>query len=65
MYSHEIDRLLKIRQNIISCAEYLEILSTSPQINYVKYDNYNETIEMKTEDNYNFKVKIKYKDTKK
>lgn len=61
MYSHEIDRLLKIRQNIISCAEYLEILSTSPQINYVKYDHYEDKFKIKTEDNYEFKVKIKYK----
>ena len=57
IYSWEIDRLLKIKQNVISIGEYFEILSTSPQINHVKYDNDYYIIE--TDDKYNFKVKIK------
>ena len=61
MYSHEIDRLIKIRQNIISCAEYFEILSTSPQINYVKYDPFENNFKIKTEDKYEFKIKVKQK----
>lgn len=61
MYSWEIDRLLKIRQNIITCSEYFEIISTSPQITNVKYDPFQNTTEMKTSDNYDFKVKIKQK----
>lgn len=56
MYSHEIDRLLKIKQNIITVKEYFEILNTSPQINHVKYDN--GTYEINTEDKYNFKVHV-------
>ena len=61
MYSHEIERLLKIRQYLISCSEYFEILSTSPQIDHVKYNGNNDEIEIHTNDNYHFKVKIKYK----
>lgn len=57
MYSHEIEQLLKIKHNIISVSEYLEILSTSPQINHVKYDNGNYQIN--TDDNYNFNVHVK------
>lgn len=57
MYSYEIENLLKIKHNILTIAEYLEILSTSPQINHVKYDN--GTYEINTEDNYNFKVHVK------
>lgn len=57
MYSYEIERLIKIKHNILTIAEYLEILSTSPQINHVKYDN--GTYEINTEDNYNFKVHVK------
>ena len=61
MYSWEIDRLLKIKQNIISISEYFEIISTSPQINHIKYDAYqNETI-IHTDDKYEFKVKVKSK----
>ena len=57
MYSYEIENLLKIKHNILTIAEYLEILSTSPQINHVRYDN--GTYEINTEDNYNFKVHVK------
>lgn len=57
MYSWEIDRLLKIKQNVISIGEYFEILSTSPQINHVKYENDYYTIE--TDDKYKFKVYVK------
>lgn len=57
MYSHEIEQLLKIKQNIISVSEYLEILSTSPQINYIKYDN--GGYQINTDDNYKFKVYVK------
>ena len=59
MYSHEIDELLKIRNYVISTSEYFEILSTSPQITNVKYDTGNDTIQIKTEDSYDFKIKVK------
>lgn len=64
MYSHEIERLLKIKQNIISTSEYFEIISSSPQIDYIKYNAYNDTTEIKTNDKYHFKFKIKTKGTK-
>lgn len=57
MYSHEIEWLVKIKQNELTIAEYLNILSSSPQINHVKYENDYYIIE--TDDKYNFKVKIK------
>lgn len=59
MYSHEIERLLKIRNYVISTSEYFEILSTSPQITNVKYDTGNDTIQIKTDDKYDFKIKVK------
>ena len=59
MYSHEIDRLLKIKQNIISTSEYFEILSTSPQIDHIKYNQQEDKIEIDTKDNYHFKIKVK------
>ena len=57
MYSHEIEELLKIKQNVLSIAEYLEILSTSPQINHVKYNN--GCYEIETDDRYKFRVHVK------
>lgn len=59
MYSHEIERLLKIKQYIISYNEYADILVTSPQINYVKYEQKDDTFNIKTEDRYDFKFKVK------
>lgn len=57
MYSHEIEELLKIKENILSTSEYLEILSTSPQVNHVKFKNGCYVIE--TDDKYKFKVHVK------
>ena len=57
MYSWEIDQLLKIKHYIISVSEYCEIVSSSPQINDVKYEN--GMFKLNTTDNYEFKVKVK------
>ena len=60
MYSSEIDRLLKIRQYLISCSEYFEILSTSPQIQKVKYNPDKDSFYIETTDNYNFDFRISF-----
>jgi hypothetical protein len=36
LYSHEIQKLLELRNNIVSYKEYIEIIK-SPQIDHVKY----------------------------
>lgn len=59
MYSHEIERLLKIKQYILSYNDYANIITTSPQINNVKYNKDNDTFEIKTDDRCNFKFKVK------
>lgn len=59
MYSHEIERLLKIKQYILSYNDYANIITTSPQINNVKYNKDNDTFEIKTDDRFNFKFKVK------
>ena len=57
MYSEEIKYLLQLRNELITINEYIKIVSTSPQINHIKYeDNY---FKINTDDNYNFKFKIK------
>lgn len=61
MYSYEIDRLLKIKNYLLSVKEYQSIsdIKSNPQINHIKYDCYNDTFEINTKDNYNFKFKVK------
>ena len=56
MYSEEIAKLLKLRQNLVSIQEYLEIVK-SPQIDHIKYEN--DTFFLWSNDGYSFKLKIK------
>lgn len=63
MYSWEIDNLMKLRDYIISNEEYFKLFETSPQINYIEYQNCNDIFRMTTDDRYEFKFKV-YKKTK-
>lgn len=56
MYSHEIQELLKIKNNLVTIKEYIEIIK-SPQVNKVKFDN--EQFYLWTDDNYKFVLKIR------
>lgn len=56
MYSYEIEKLLKLRNYLISIQEYLEI-TKSPQIDHIKYEN--DTFFMWSNDGYTFKFKLK------
>ena len=56
MYSYEIENLLKIRNNLVSIKEYIEIVS-SPQVDHIKYEN--DMFYLWTTDNYKFVLKIK------
>ena len=58
MYSYEIENLLKCRNYLISNKEYFNICKTSPQINFIEYNPYNNDFYMKTTDNYNFNFKV-------
>lgn len=56
MYSEEIANLLKMRYNLVSIKEYLQI-TESPQIDHIKYEN--NTFFLWSNDGYSFKLKIK------
>lgn len=63
MYSNEIEELLKLRNNLVSIKEYIEIsikeyieICNSPQIDHIKYDN--GLFHMWTNDNYKFVLRI-------
>lgn len=55
MYSDEIAKLLKMRYNLVSIKEYLEIIK-SPQIDHIKYEN--DEFKIWTTDNYVFRLRI-------
>lgn len=57
IYSYEIDQYLKIKKYVLSVSEYCEIVSSSPQINDVKYED--GMFKLTTDDKYEFKVKVK------
>lgn len=59
MYSHEVEQLLKIRNYLITYKEFLEITKNSLQIDHIKYNPFEDNIEMWTTDNYKFVLKIK------
>ena len=61
MYSHEIKELLKLKKNIVSIKEYMDIVS-SPQIDHIKYDN--GMFNIWTTDGYEFKLKLLYSNKK-
>lgn len=61
MYSYEIERLLKIKNYLLSIEEYNNIISSSSQIDHVKYDGENNIFTIWTNDNYTFTFKIKFK----
>ena len=56
MYSHEIQALLELRNNLVSIKEYLQIVK-SPQIDHIKYEN--DMFFMWSNDGYKFTFKIK------
>lgn len=56
MYSYEIEKLLKLRNNLVTIQQYIEI-AKSPQIDHIKYEN--DTFFLWSNDGYAFTLKIK------
>lgn len=52
MYSWEIDRIIRENNNMIKSDIYIDICKTSPQIDHIKYNSFENIIEMWTIDNY-------------
>lgn len=64
MYSWEIQQLLEMKQYLLEAKEYFNICETSPQINWIKYDNYNDTFTITTDDRYKFEFKVRKREKK-
>ena len=58
MYSNEIDSIMKQNGYIISANTYINICSTSPQINHIKYQAFGDYFEVWTDDRYEWKFKV-------
>lgn len=57
MYSWEIEQLIELKNHLLEIQDYCEIVSTSPQIDHILYNQ--DHFEMYTDDYYKFKFKIK------
>ena len=58
MYSHEIEKLLKMKNYLINVQDYIKIVESS-QVNEVDYKGSNE-FNVSTNDGYSFSFKIVY-----
>lgn len=58
MYSWEIQKLIAIKECLLEVQEYMDIIKTSPQINYVEYLPNEDKLHITTDDNYDFKFKV-------
>ena len=58
MYSHEIDQVLKLHNYKIDSNTYLHICNSSPQVIHVKYDPYDDSFDIWTNDNYYWKINV-------
>ena len=63
MYTWEIEKLLKIKNYILYCDEYVHMIDTSPQIKEVKYNAYDDTFDTWTREDdstiNHFKYRVK------
>lgn len=58
MYSYEIDAIMRNENYIISANTYIDICSTSPQINYTHYEPYGDYFEIWTDDRCYWKFNV-------
>ena len=59
MYSHEVEQLLKVRNYLLTYKEFIQITKSSPQINHIKYNPFEDNIEMWTTDGYVFRLSLR------
>ena len=58
MFSWEIDKILNENSFEINAETYIQIISTSPQINHIKYQAFGDYFEVWTDDRYEWKFKV-------
>ena len=58
MYSWEIDNIMKQNHYVLSTNTYINICSTAPQINHIRYEAFGDYFEICTDDRYEWKFKV-------
>lgn len=61
MYNWEIHNLINTYNGLLPSTEYLRICNTSPQLNHIKYDPYEDIFELWSIDGDYFRFKVYYK----
>lgn len=61
MYNWEIHNLISTYNGLLPSTKYLEICKTSPQLNHIKYDPYEDIFEAWSVDGDYFRFKVYYK----
>ena len=58
MFSWEIDKIFNENNFAINAETYIQIISTSPQINHIKYQAFGDYIEIWTDDRCEWKFRV-------
>ena len=58
MFSWEIDKILNENNFAINAETYIQIISTSPQINHINYQAFDDYFKIWTDDRYEWKFKV-------
>ena len=57
MFSYEIDTLLRNKEYIVTMDDYKKIIASS-QITYIKYDPYDDSFVISTDDKYSWRFRV-------
>ena len=58
MFQWEIDKILSENNFAINAETYIQIISTSPQINHIKYQAFGDYFEIWTDDRCEWKFRV-------
>lgn len=57
MYSYEIEKLLQEKQFVINIEDY-KLISDSTQVCFIKYDPWNDSFVVNTDDGYTWRFRV-------
>lgn len=58
MTSEKIKELLEMKEYLLTIKEYLSIVTTSPQINWMMFDKEADVFRLDTDDKYSFEFRV-------
>lgn len=60
MYDWELERYIAEHNGVLNHIEYSDMCNTSPQLNHIKYDPYNDCFEVWSDQGNYFRFKVYY-----